>query len=69
MIEFSLRPNTVAMATARTKYGIDKKMSTMRMISESVRPPKNPEIAPNVTPISRASNVDRMPIFSETRAP
>jgi hypothetical protein len=41
----------------------------MRMISESVRPPKNPEIAPNVTPISRAISVDSTPILSETRAP
>ena len=43
-------------------------MSTMRIISESVRPPKNPESAPNVTPINSARSVDSTPIFSETRA-
>ena len=46
MIEFSLRPKIVAMATARTMYGIDRKMSMMRISSESVRPPKNPAMAP-----------------------
>ena len=51
------------------EVGIERKMSTMRIISESVRPPKKPDSAPNVTPISSARSVERTPIFSETRAP
>ncbi len=44
-------------------------MSTMRIISESVPPPKNPAMAPKLVPITTAMSVARMPTLSEIRAP
>ncbi len=44
-------------------------MSTIRIISESVPPPKNPATAPNVVPITKAMSVARTPTLSEIRAP
>lgn len=67
--EFTLRPKTVAMETARMTYGIDRKMSTNRIISVSTMPPKNPATAPNVVPIASEIAVASTPTFSEIRAP
>jgi hypothetical protein len=69
MTEFSLRPNTDAMATARTMYGMARNTSMIRVISVSLQPRKNPAMAPRITPITSNSTVARMPIFSDTRAP
>ena len=61
---FTLRPRTVAMATARMTYGIDRKMSVNRMISVSTMPPKKPATAPRSRPIDSAISVARMPTLA-----
>ena len=59
----------VAIATARTMYGMARKMSVRRMITVSLKPPKKPAIAPRNTPMSSDIAVAMMPMRSETRAP
>jgi hypothetical protein len=44
-------------------------MSTIRIITASTRPPMNPAVAPQATPITRLTSVATTPTVSETRPP
>ena len=66
-------PNREAMTgarmIARTKVGITRKKSVIRIRKESVRPPMNPATIPMRTPRKTVTRVARSPITIEIRAP
>ena len=64
-----LGPNSATMARASTMPGMAMNISTTRMISSSILPPKYPEIAPSVTPNAMAMNTVTKPTTSEIREP
>ncbi|CSC38129.1 Uncharacterised protein [Vibrio cholerae] len=49
--------------------GIAYRISRIRIITRSVRPPIKPEAAPYKVPISTATNAPMMPTISEIRPP
>ena len=63
-----LGPSTAVTTMARTMAGKAKTMSTVRMITLSTQPPKNPEIAPSRLPMVTASATSATASGSDTRA-
>jgi hypothetical protein len=69
MTAFSLRPNTDAMATASTMYGMERNTSITRLMTVSVLPLKKPATAPRSSPMTTEMAVAAKPMRSDTRAP
>ena len=64
-----LGSKAVARHKAKRTGGMDRETSTKRMIAESTRPPKYPEITPRVIPIDPAMPIPITEMVMETREP
>ena len=69
MTEVRLCPSTAAMEMASSRPGIDSRMSTTRMISESTQPPKAPASRPSSIPPAKPMDVATTPTSSDWREP
>jgi hypothetical protein len=58
-----------ARISARTKVGMTRKKSVVRMSTASVDPPTNPDTMPTRTPMTTVTNVARRPIAMLILAP
>ena len=64
-----LEPSTAIRQSARKMKGNDSMTSTMRMMTVSTHPPKNPASRPSVTPISMDTTTANRPTMKEILAP
>ena len=58
--------NDVIRAMTKIIEGSEYKISTKRIISESIRPPRYPDTAPQITPIKRLTNAPTAPTRIDT---
>ncbi len=62
-------PRIAAIDTASSRFGTERMMSTMRMMSVSTQPPNVPASRPRIMPPTRPIAVEMTPIIRDACAP